>query len=113
VRPPDAYASRRLERGRLRYEQGHKSELLYWLNWCLINDVQVPQWVKEGLNKAWIAAVSYRIKSWDQVFDRPVPKGTWLATKRQNQKIALDVFSRVCDLHASDPPRVADWRKAI
>jgi hypothetical protein len=101
VKPPDAYDARRLEKARLQYEQGHKRALLYWLDYCLTNNVQVPPWIKQGLSNALDAAFLYRIKSWDEVFGELLPKGKRIATERRNREIFWDLFSRVRDLHAA------------
>jgi len=99
MKPPDAYDARRLERARLQYEQGHKRQLLYSLDYCLTNNVQVPPWVKQGLRNAMDAAWSYGIKSWDEVFGEILPKGKRIATEQRNAEISWALFSRVGDLH--------------
>jgi hypothetical protein len=64
VKPLDSYEAHQLERARLRYAQGKKSELLYWLHYCVMNNREIPAWIKEGLFKALEAAHSYKIRSW-------------------------------------------------
>ena len=95
----DAYDRRRLERARLVYERGYKRELLYCLDYCLTNNVQVPPWVKQGLHNAMNAAFSYEIKSWDEAFGEILPKGKRIVTERRNAKIYWDLFMRIRDLH--------------
>ena len=95
----DAWAARQLERWRLEYEQGYKRALLYSLNFCLMNNVPVPPWIKQGLSKAMDAVHSYEIKSWEDVFGELLPKGKWRATEQRNAKMGWDLFQRVCDLH--------------
>ena len=95
----DAHTARYLERARLQYEQGHKRQLLYCLDFCLRNNVQVPPWAKQGLSNALDAANSYGIKSWDEVFGKILPKGKRIATQRRHAEISWDLFSRVGDLH--------------
>jgi hypothetical protein len=104
--PPDDYSARDLEQARVLYEQGDKGQILFWLDWCLASDVQVPPWLKEAFCEACNARRAYRIKSWDDVFDPPVPKSTRLAINRQKLKIAWPLFERIYDLHAADP---ANW----
>jgi hypothetical protein len=99
MKPPHAYDTLRLERARLQYEQGHKRQLLYSLDFCLTNNVEVPPWVKKGLSNAMDAAHYYRIKSWDDVFGVVLPKSKRLATEQRNMKISWDLFNRVRDLH--------------
>jgi hypothetical protein len=107
--PPDDYSARDLEQARVLYEQGDKGQILFWLDWCLASDVQVPPWLKEAFCEACNARRAYRIKSWDDVFDPPVPKSTRLAINRQKLKIAWPLFERIYDLHAADP---ANWPMA-
>jgi hypothetical protein len=104
VKPLDSYEAHQLERARLRYAQGKKSELLYWLHYCVMNNREIPAWIKEGLFKALEAAHSYKIRSWNEVFGPPVPKGRRLKTARRNQEIAFNVFGRVQALHKAGQP---------
>jgi hypothetical protein len=103
VKPLDRYVAHQLEQARLRYEQGKKSELLYWLGYCLMNNREVPEWIKKGLYKALDDAHTYKIKCWNDAFGPPVPKGKHLKTARRNYEIAWPVFDRVQELHKSDP----------
>jgi hypothetical protein len=104
VKPLDSYTAHQLEQARLRYAQGKKSELLYWLHYCVMNDREIPAWIKEGLFKALEAAHSYKIRSWNEVFGPPVPKGRRLKNARRNQEIAFNVFDRVQALHKAGQP---------
>src|SRR5262245_653541 len=104
MKPLDDYDKRVLERGRLRYEQGDKRELLYWLGWCVINNRQIPSWIRQALQEALHAASSYRIRSWDEVFGPPVPKGTKLKVARRKHEIAWPLFERVRDLVKAGRP---------
>jgi hypothetical protein len=95
------FPERYLEKGRELYEAGVKSELLNCLFFCLRSDppVPVPAWLRNALEEAYLAGFSYQIKSWDEVFGRPIKKG-WsdsrLAAERRKNSIAWDVFEAVC-----------------
>jgi hypothetical protein len=104
VKPLNSYTSHQLEQARLRYEQGDKSELLRWLNYCLIMGWEVPSWIKEGLYKAVNDADAYKIRSWNEVFGEPVPKGVHLKTARRNSETEWPLFWRVCELHKAGWP---------
>jgi hypothetical protein len=99
MKTPDAYDTRYLERQQLQYEQGYKRALLYGLDYCLMNNVQAPMWIKQGLSNAMNAAGAYQIKSWDEVFGEILPKGKRIATERRKAEISWDLFSRIQDLH--------------
>jgi hypothetical protein len=104
VKALDLYVAHQLEQARLRYEQGNKSELLRWMNWCFIANREVPSWIKEGISKAVNDADTYKIRTWNDVFGKPVPKGTHLKTARRNSEIEWDLFWRVCGLHKAGRP---------
>ena len=106
MKPLDLYVAHQLEQARLRYEQGKKSELLYWLRDCVMNNREVPDWIKKALCKALDDAHTYKIKSWNEVFGPPVPKGKHLKNARRNYEIAWPVFDRVQELHKSNP---SEW----
>jgi hypothetical protein len=106
VNPPDDYAVRRLEQARVLYEQGDKGQILPWLDWCLSQDVQVPQWLKEAFCEAYNARRDYSIKSWDDVFGPPVPKGARPENEQRKLKKLWPLFERMYDLHSADP---ANW----
>lgn len=49
-----------------------------------------------------MAANSYQIKSWEEVFGGILPKGKQLKAAQRDVKIAGDVFDRVRGLHEED-----------
>jgi hypothetical protein len=95
----DDYAHRFLEFYRERFEAGDKWRLLYCVEWCLTNNVPAPAWLKHALRNACAAARSHKIKSWDEVFGRPLKKGQRQATARRNARIAHEVSQQVEERH--------------
>jgi len=43
--------------------------------------------------------LTYKVKSWDDVFGRPLEKGKRLKTERRNMEIASPIERRISDLH--------------
>jgi hypothetical protein len=74
VKPLDSYEAHQLERARLRYAQGKKSELLYWLHYCVMNNREIPAWIKEELFKALEAAHHIRSGLGTKCLGRPFLK---------------------------------------
>ena len=74
---------------------GDKSELLYCLNHCVTNDLPVPDWLKQAFQKACSDVHAYKVKSWDDVFGKPLAKGKRLATERRNMEIADPIWRYV------------------
>lgn len=86
-----------LEAGRERYEAGDKSQLLHCLDFCLRSDppVPVPPWLREAFHDAYHAGASYQIKSWDEVFGRPLKKGGQLASERRKYLAKAELFETI------------------
>jgi hypothetical protein len=93
-----------LEKGRERYEQGDKAQILYCLEYCISNNLFPPAWLNQAFSDAYLEGRLYKVKSWDDVFGRPLPKGKHLKTARRNMEIAWDLFWRVRELHDAGAP---------
>jgi hypothetical protein len=96
-----------LEKGRELYEAGDKSKLLYCLYHCLRHNRPIPDWIKEALRHACYLVRSHQVKSWDDVFGRPIK--SWsdrrLAAERHKDKIAQDIWDTVNDRSNAGEPR--------
>lgn len=104
----DYFDGRFLANGRERYEAGHKSELLYCLHYCVVNGVPIPDWLKQAFERAYDDVHTYKVKSWDDVFGRPLKKGRQLKTERRKLEIAGPIWSRVHELHRAGRGRPID-----
>ena len=93
-----------LEKGKKLYEQGDKDQILYWLSFCIKNHRPIPDWLEQAFLKAYHAGRMFEIKSWDDVFGKPLKKGKRLATERRNMKLTRLIFERVCDLQKAGKP---------
>jgi hypothetical protein len=105
----DDFANRFLEKGRERYEAGDKSAILDCLQYCLMSNPapSIPAWLRKAFCDACAHVDARLVKSWDDVFGRPVPKG-WsdrrLAQERRKAAVARDICVTVTDRnHAGEP----------
>ncbi len=88
-----------LEQLRQRYEGGDKATLPYSLNYCMMNNLPIPPWLATAFAQACHRVHMYEVKSWDDVFGRPLKKGKRLATERRNMKMAGPLFDMVQERH--------------
>jgi hypothetical protein len=100
----DDFSTRFLKKGRELYEQGDKAELLYCLHFCIINQVAIPPWLRTAFSDARYASIAYKIKSWDEVFGKPLKKGKRLATERRKMEIIGLLNKRIRDRHEAGEP---------
>jgi hypothetical protein len=88
-----------LEQLRKRYEGGDKACLPYSLSYCMMNNRPIPPWLATAFSQACHKVHRYEVKSWDDVFGRPLKKGKRLATEHRNMKIAEPLFNAIQDRH--------------
>lgn len=93
-----------LPRGKERYDQGDKSMILHCLFHCFMGQAQIPPWLAEAFLNAYDAKREYKIKSWDEVFGRPLKKGIRPERERRNRRIANDIYERVRERHSAGEP---------
>ena len=87
-----AYLEKMLKRD---FESGNKSALLYALYGCLELKRPIPEWARAALLEACEAVERFEIKSWDDVFGRPLPKGMHLEKERRNARLRPLIIERV------------------
>jgi hypothetical protein len=104
MREPDNLDERFLQKGKERYESGETAELLYCLEYCMANHVLIPDWLAKAFGDAYHKVRCYEVKSWDDVFGRPLSKGKRLATERRNVQISSPLFHSVNDRHNAGQP---------
>jgi hypothetical protein len=88
-----------LEECRERYEGGDKAMLPYSLNHCMMNNLPIPPWLATAFAQACHKVHMHEVKSWDDVFGRPLKKGKRLATEHRNMKIAGPLFNTIRGRH--------------
>jgi hypothetical protein len=86
------YFERMLKR---QFEAGDKSVLLFAIHACLESRRPMPEWLRIAFFNACEAAEGFEIKSWDEVFGPPVPKGTHLKTEKRNAALRFLIVKRV------------------
>ena len=97
-RYPAEYFEKMLKRS---FEAGNKSVLLYTIYACLESGQPAPKWLRAAFMNAYEAAVfRFEIRSWDEVFGRPVAKGAHLPTERKRARLRWTIIERVKALKA-------------
>jgi hypothetical protein len=81
------------------FKAGDGSQLLWFVNFCLILNRPVPDWARQAFRAAYNRGLRFEIKSWDEVFGRPLKKGKQLATERRKMELATHVTALVFELH--------------
>ena len=82
------------------FKAGDKPTLLWTIHACLDLGRPIPEWLRVAFLNAYEAAERFEIRSWDEVFGRPVPKNTHLKTKRRNEQLRWSITRRVETLKA-------------
>jgi hypothetical protein len=83
-----------------RFFAGDKRALFEALVICIGWAIHLPLWVEDE----FLAAIHSLPKSWDDVFGRPLPKGTSTKKARLWREIQLPLYLRVRELHARGDP---------
>jgi hypothetical protein len=99
----DKYLAEVLEILKQRFEGGDKSALLYAIRYCLLLKRPLAEWLRLSFLSAYDAAMGYEIKSWDDVFGRPHPKGTHLEIEKRNAELRPLIIERVQALRSEKP----------
>jgi hypothetical protein len=96
---------KKLERRALtKLKEGDKSELLHFIANCFACRSAVPDWAAEMFHKAVLKSFSKEIRSWDEVFGRPIKKGTHLRRAKRKFEIGSPIRDRVNQRHAAGEP---------
>jgi hypothetical protein len=99
----DKYLAEILDILEERFNAGDKSALLYAIYHCLLMKRPLPEWWRLKFLHTYEAHARFEIRSWDQVFGQPVPKGTHLETEKRNAELRPLVIERVEALRAERP----------
>jgi hypothetical protein len=82
------------------FEAGDKSTLLWTIYACLDLGRPIPEWTRAAFLEAYEAADRFEIRSWEEVFGRPVPKSMHLQPNMRNAQLRWRVIERVQALRA-------------
>jgi hypothetical protein len=99
----DKYLMEILEILKERFEAGDKSALLSAIYHCLLLKRSLPEWLRLAFLHTYEAHARFEIRSWDEVFGRPVPKGMHLETEKRNAELRPLIIERVQALKAERP----------
>jgi hypothetical protein len=87
------------------FEEGDKDRLLWSMNFCFVYRRPIPDWAKKAFRAAYLKGVRFEIKSWDEVFGRPLKKGGQLAAERRKAALAERVLELVLDARHGEPKK--------
>ena len=85
------------------YQTGDKQALLEAMYLCMMHAIPLPLWCKEAFLSACGKVYTYKAKSWEDVFGRPHPKGTHLATKREEREMSSRVYEKIRQIKKENP----------
>jgi hypothetical protein len=71
----------------------HKAAIPAGLAYCIANDLPIPPWLRTAFGDALQKVGSRQVKTWDDVFGRPVLKSQRIHTMRRNVEIAGPLFA--------------------
>jgi hypothetical protein len=77
------------------FESGDKSTLLWTIYACLEMRRPIPEWLRVAFMNAYEAKERFEIRSWDEVFGRPVPKGTHFKPNKRDAELRLIIVEHV------------------
>src|SRR5215471_3458558 len=100
----DKYVAECLEILKAKLEGGNKSALLDAIYHCLLMKRPLPEWLRLAFLHAYEAHARFEIRSWNEVFGLPVPKGTHLETEKRNAELRPLIIERVQAMKAQKKP---------
>jgi hypothetical protein len=86
---------------RRNYEESKNSGFLFMaFNFCAQNGAMIPAWLAEAIDHVWtFEKVGNANRSWDEIFGKPLPKGTQPAAQKRRLELQEKIFDRVQELH--------------
>jgi hypothetical protein len=100
----DKHYAQLLGKLKQRYENGDKTVILVAIQQCLLMKRPLPEWLCEAFLQAYDTATGYEIRSWDEAFGAPHPKGTHLGKERRVLYLRGEIVARVRELQAAGSP---------
>src|SRR5262245_36627819 len=91
----DKHVAEVLEILKAKLEHGDKSALLNAIYHCLLLKRPLPEWLRLIFLDLYEAHARLALRSWDEVFGPPVPKGTHLETEKRKAELRPLVLERV------------------
>lgn len=78
-----------------RYEAGDKNALLGAIRICANHDLVMPEWLARAFIRSYDKVLTHRVKSWDEAFGSPLPKGKHLNAARKKREKSPAVWLEV------------------
>jgi hypothetical protein len=100
----DKYLAEVLEILKKILEGGDKWALLYAIHQCLLLKRPLPEWLRLAFLAAYHSRTGYEIKSWDDVFGQPHPKGTHIKKQKRHFELRHAIMQRVEELQSEKTP---------
>jgi hypothetical protein len=89
-------------------KSGDNRILLQAISICALNDFVIPKWCSLPYLKAFRDVWHYRVKSWDDSFGQPLPKGSQISARSQKRAKRFGVYNRINDIKKKDPDTPID-----
>jgi hypothetical protein len=99
----DKYLAEVLEILKEIFDGGNKWPLLYAIHQCLLLKRPLPEWLRLAFLDAHDSATGYEIKSWDDAFGRPHPKGAHIKNQKRHFELRHVIVQRVEELRSEMP----------
>lgn len=90
------------------YNDGNKGVILEALHICAKNCLMMPQWVEKAFLEAYQKVHRYEVRSWDDVFGRPIPKNVHLQAKQRERSVGWQVYKCIKELKRNNPSKPID-----
>lgn len=89
-----------LERYRERFEAGDPLALFDAIKVCGENRITLPHWLVCGFSDAYDKVITFEVRSLDEAFGQPHPKGANMKALRNRRKLAWRVYNAVTQARA-------------
>ena len=113
MKVPKADADFQFELAREALSAREIAPLLNVISNCFLNNNSVPVWAQKALINAISKAKTYQIKSWDEVFGRPLEKGKQLTAERRRLVLMEPIFKRVRGRHEAGESITKDLFESV
>ena len=100
----DKYLAEVLEILKEIFDGGNKWPLLYAIHQCLLLKRPLPEWLRLAFLDDYESATGYEIKSWDDAFGRPHPKGAHIEKRKRHFELRYVITQRVEKLRSEKKP---------
>ena len=84
-------------------ETGDNKILLQAISICALNDFVIPRWCSLPYLEAFRDVWHFNVKSWDESFGQPNPKGAQMEAKRRKHSLRFAIYTEVTDIKKQNP----------